>query len=233
MTNAIEITRELAEEAKVAFENLARRVGNDEDGAYWFARFNKSAEELRAILAKPKPSESGMGNGSGCSGMDDGPCGENKPSAQRQGESAVERPCDHQTAKPDALQSELAALREELEKSKAKLEKIRNRSDALDTSRDAYIPNALDAWGRPVPQYMHYTNPVNASIEYCNGWNDSGGYWSGHAVDLQQSLTSANQRIDVFEGLLRDILLRRRFTEDMLERIPAALNPTLKDKDHE
>ncbi|WP_274644823.1 hypothetical protein [Pseudomonas serbica] len=95
----------------------------------------------------------------------------------------------------DAMQRELAGLRDMHTIATAKLEKIRDRSTYLDPSRDAFIPNALDAWGRAVPQYLHYKNGFNASIAYCNGWNDSGGYWSAHAGDLKTKLTAAEQEL--------------------------------------
>jgi hypothetical protein len=93
----------------------------------------------------------------------------------------------------DATQRELLALRDMHTIATLKLEKIQDRSTYLDPSRDAYIPNALDAWGRAVPQYLHYKNGVNAGIEYCNAWNDSGGYWSAHANDLKTKLAAAEQ----------------------------------------
>jgi hypothetical protein len=91
----------------------------------------------------------------------------------------------------DATQRELLSLRDMHTIATSKLEKIQDRSTYLDPSRDAFIPNALDAWGRAVPQYLHYKNGVNAGIEYCNAWNDSGGYWSAHAGDLKAKLTAA------------------------------------------
>lgn len=46
------------------------------------------------------------------------------------------------------------------------------------------IPPGRDAWGRMVPQYLPYDFSDNESsvsaIQYCNGWNDAGGYWLGY-----------------------------------------------------
>jgi hypothetical protein len=95
----------------------------------------------------------------------------------------------------DAAKSELAALREELVKANEKIDQAWNRSHAID--HKGFIPGALDAWKRPVPQHLPYDfsgNPGASATQYCNGWNDAGGYWSGHASDLQQRLTAAEQR---------------------------------------
>ena len=93
----------------------------------------------------------------------------------------------------DATQRELVALRDMHTIATLKLEKIRDRTGTLDSSKDAFIPNSLDAWGRPVPQYLHYQNGFNAGTSYCNAWNDAGGYWSAHARDLQTTLNAAEQ----------------------------------------
>lgn len=111
-----------------------------------------------------------------------------------------------------------AALREDLDKANDKIDKAWNLSHALD--HQGFIPGALDAWKRPVKQHLHYDfsgNPGASAIQYCNGWNDSGGYWSAHAKDLQQRLTVAEQRVQrmvecskgrdsVATGYLSDIL---------------------------
>lgn len=89
----------------------------------------------------------------------------------------------------------MAALREELAESNEKIDKAWNRSHAID--HKGFIPGALDAWKRPVPQHLPYDfsgNTGASATQYCNGWNDAGGYWSWHASDLQQRLTAAEQR---------------------------------------
>lgn len=95
----------------------------------------------------------------------------------------------------DAAQAELSALREELANANEIIDQVWNRSHAID--HKGFIPGALDAWKRPVPQHLPYDfsgNPGASATQYCNGWNDAGGYWSGHASDLQQRLTAAEQR---------------------------------------
>lgn len=90
---------------------------------------------------------------------------------------------------------ETAALREELAKANEKIDQAWNRSHSLD--HKGFIPGALDAWKRPVPQHLPYDlsgNPGASATQYCNGWNESGGYWSGHASDLQQRLIATEQR---------------------------------------
>lgn len=77
------------------------------------------------------------------------------------------------------------ALREALEGAQDKIDKAWNRSHVLDCG--GYIPGALDAWKRPVLQWLPYDfsgNPGASATQYCNGWNDSGGYWKAHADDL-------------------------------------------------
>ena len=111
---------------------------------------------------------------------------------------------DRTADKLDAAQSEMAALREELAKANEKIDQAWNRSHALD--HKGFIPGALDAWKRPVPQHLPYDfsgNPGASATQYCNGWNDCGGYWSGHANDLQQRLAAAEQRNESLEDLLR------------------------------
>lgn len=69
------------------------------------------------------------------------------------------------------------ALREELIKANDKIDEAWNRSHAL--NHKGFIPGALDAWKRPVKQHLPYDfsgNPEASAIQYCNGWNDSGGY---------------------------------------------------------
>ena len=111
-----------------------------------------------------------------------------------------------------------AALREELDKANDKIDKAWNLSHALD--HQGFIPGALDAWKRPVKQHLPYDfsgNPGASATQYCNGWNDSGGYWSAHAKDIQQRLTLAEQFVQklidctknqdsIATGYLSDIL---------------------------
>lgn len=84
------------------------------------------------------------------------------------------------------------ALLAENEQLLAKLEQIRDRPCSVHGAPDdAMIPNALDAWGRPVPQYLPYDfsgNPGASATQYCNGWNDAGGYWKNHCIGLEQKL---------------------------------------------
>lgn len=95
----------------------------------------------------------------------------------------------------NAAQSQLTALREELATANDKIDKAWNRSHAID--HKGFIHGALDAWKRPVPQHLPYDfsgNPGASATQYCNGWNDAGGYWSGHAADLQLRLADAERR---------------------------------------
>lgn len=86
----------------------------------------------------------------------------------------------------------MARLTAENEQLRAKLEKIRDRPCSVHgATADSVIPNALDAWGRPVPQHLPYDfsgNPGASATQYCNGWNDAGGYWKNHCIDLEQKL---------------------------------------------
>ncbi|MBU0792034.1 MAG: ead/Ea22-like family protein [Gammaproteobacteria bacterium] len=83
-------------------------------------------------------------------------------------------------------------LKAENEQLRARLEQIRDRPCSVHGAPDdAMIPNALDAWGRPVPQHLPYDfsgNPGASATQYCNGWNDAGGYWKNHCIDLEQKL---------------------------------------------
>ena len=69
------------------------------------------------------------------------------------------------------------------------VDKAWNRSHQLE--HGAYIPGALDAWKRPVLQNLPYDfsgNPGTPATQYCNGWNDAGGYWKAHVDDLLAEL---------------------------------------------
>ena len=104
------------------------------------------------------------------------------------------RSADLQLQLNNALAGEAKAL-EELTKANEKIDQAWNLSHSLD--HQGFIPGALDAWKRPVKQILPYDfsgNPGASATQYCNGWNDCGGYWSAHAKDLQQRLTIAEQR---------------------------------------
>lgn len=87
-----------------------------------------------------------------------------------------------------AKPSEIRSLVEALEKAQSKLAKIKSNSCHVDTSDGAFIPNSLDAWGLPVPQHLPYDfsgNPGASATQYCNGWNDAGGYWLNYVRELE------------------------------------------------
>lgn len=99
-----------------------------------------------------------------------------------------------QLANAESKCRELASEVSELNECKNLLEKIKSTSCHVDTSKDAVIPNSLDAWGRPVPQYLPYDfsgNPCASATQYCNGWNDAGGYWLNHVKYLQECIRAA------------------------------------------
>ncbi|MDE9574442.1 hypothetical protein L2106_13595 [Citrobacter portucalensis] len=94
----------------------------------------------------------------------------------------------------ESLLDELEATENELNTCKSILEKIKSTSCHVDTSPGAFIPNSLDAWGRPVPQYLSYDfsgNTGASATQYCNGWNDAGGYWLNHVKYLQECIRAA------------------------------------------
>lgn len=96
-----------------------------------------------------------------------------------------------QLANAESKCRELASEVSELNECKNILEKIKSTSCHVDTSPGAFIPNSLDAWGRPVPQYLPYDfsgNPGASATQYCNGWNDAGGYWLNHVKYLQECI---------------------------------------------
>lgn len=93
----------------------------------------------------------------------------------------------------------MEAAERELSLCKSILENIKSTSCHVDTSKGAFIPNSLDAWGRPVPQYLPYDfsgNPGASATQYCNGWNDAGGYWLNHVKCLQECIADAGIRIN-------------------------------------
>lgn len=96
-----------------------------------------------------------------------------------------------QLANAESKCRELASEVSELNECKNLLEKIKSTSCHVDTSPGAFIPNSLDAWGRPVPQYLPYDfsgNPGASATQYCNGWNDAGGYWLNYVKYLQECI---------------------------------------------
>ena len=65
------------------------------------------------------------------------------------------------------------------------IDKAWNRSGKIDSC--SFIPGALDAWRKPVRQFLPYDfsgNPSASTTQYCNGWNDCGGYWKNHVDDI-------------------------------------------------
>lgn len=93
---------------------------------------------------------------------------------------------------------QLEAAERERDELKDKLNSIKSTYCHVDTAKNAFIPGCLDAWGRPVPQYLPYdfsSNPGASATQYCNGWNDSGGYWLKHVGYLQQKLSDAEEEL--------------------------------------
>lgn len=87
-----------------------------------------------------------------------------------------------------ALVEALEKAQGELAKANGVLDKIKSTSCHVDTSDGAVIPNSLDAWGRPVPQHLPYDfsgNSGASATQYCNGWNDAGGYWLNYVRELE------------------------------------------------
>ncbi|VGA26402.1 hypothetical protein [Klebsiella pneumoniae] len=87
-----------------------------------------------------------------------------------------------------ALVEALEKAQSELAKANGVLDKIQSTSCHADTSDGSFIPNSLDAWGRPVPQHLSYDfsgNPGASATQYCNGWNDAGGYWLNYVRELE------------------------------------------------
>ena len=118
----------------------------------------------------------------------------------------------HDVATPDAvieLVEALEAAESKLALSNSVLDKIKSTSSHVDMSEGAIIPESLDAWGRPVPQFLPYDfsgNPGASATQYCNGWNDAGGYWLNYVKELEaRKLTvklptraTAEKFIDIF-----------------------------------
>lgn len=146
----------------------------------------------------------------------------------------------------------------EAERAKAneKIDRAWNQNCAPD--HKACIPGALDAWKRPVLQYLPYDfsgNPGASATQYCNGWNDAGGYWKAHATEVEEKLAAAEQRIAEQNSLLEEmatemtlaisdsqirsamtVIGRTRFLQILQAhnaRIDAALNPNPEAESHE
>lgn len=103
-------------------------------------------------------------------------------------------------ANGEATQDQLAAfaaappipgheITERLQELEDIVDKAWKSSHALD--HNAYIPFGIDAWKRPVKQFIPYDfsgNPGASATQYCNGWNDAGGYWKAYAVQLEERI---------------------------------------------
>ena len=111
------------------------------------------------------------------------------------------------------LRKYIASLVEALEKAQAELakangvlDKIKSTSCHVDTSEGAAIPESLDAWGRPAPQHLPYDfsgNPGASATQYCNGWNDAGGYWLNYVRVLEsRTVTVKLPKYSVAEVML-------------------------------
>ena len=90
-------------------------------------------------------------------------------------------------------------LLDELESAQKKIDQAWNRSTP---ALDGYIPGAMDAWKRPVKQHLPYDfsgNPGASATQYCNGWNDSGGYWKSHCSDLQAQIDGLKTGFEAYE----------------------------------
>lgn len=115
---------------------------------------------------------------------------------------------------------QLEAVTSDLAKANEKIDQAWNLSSELDYQ--GFIPGALDAWKRPVKQHLPYDfsgNPGASATQYCNGWNDSGSYWSAHAKDLQQRLTVAEQRAECYMALLECVIDTGELTSEKHEKI--------------
>lgn len=121
----------------------------------------------------------------------------------------------------------------ELERLKEKLEAIRARPNSIDHSAGAKIPNALDAWGRPVPQYLPYDfsgNPGASATQYCNGWNDSGSYWKNHVIDIEAQLANTEQSRRSFFDLSQDLEKRLAERDALIAKVRAKLGEDWLDR---
>lgn len=97
------------------------------------------------------------------------------------------------TANPANILSLLA----ERDSDKSLINKIKSTCCAVDMKDGSLIPSSLDAWGRPVPQYLPYDfsgNPGASATQYCNGWNDAGGYWLNYVSELRQRIAELEAR---------------------------------------
>ncbi|VUC79815.1 Uncharacterised protein [Raoultella terrigena] len=109
-----------------------------------------------------------------------------------------------------ALVEALEKAQSELAKANGVLDKIQSTSCHADTSDGSFIPNSLDAWGRPVPQHLSYDfsgNPGASATQYCNGWNEAGGYWLNYVRELESCTVTVKLPKPI------SVLHRREFTE--------------------
>ena len=122
--------------------------------------------------------------------------------------------------------AQLEAVTADLAKANEKIDQAWNRSSELDYQ--GFIPGALDAWKRPVKQHLPYDfsgNPGTSATQYCNGWNDSGSYWSAHAKDLQKRLNVAEQLLRDAKFLIEHSSYRICGASALIFGIDEALNP--------
>lgn len=108
-------------------------------------------------------------------------------------------------------------LLDDLESAQKKIDKAWNRSTP---ALDGCIPGAMDAWKRPVKQHLPYDfsgNPGASATQYCNGWNDSGGYWKNHCLDLQAQIAGLKTGYESYEqvnsGLKAEVEALRKDAE--------------------
>lgn len=109
-------------------------------------------------------------------------------------------------------ESELAEVREQLAAANDKIDKAWNRTTPV---LDGFIPGALDAWKRPVKQFLPYDFSGNrdglTAIQYCNGWNDSGGYWKAHVSTVEaerDELRAELERVKASEAAAHKEVIR-------------------------
>ena len=95
-----------------------------------------------------------------------------------------------------ALVEHIRSLTEQLGAANEKIDKAWNQPYSSTLDLEGYIPGALDAWKRPVKQHLPYDfsgKPGTDSTQYCNGWNDAGGYWKSHVISLTERLEKAEK----------------------------------------
>ena len=100
----------------------------------------------------------------------------------------------------------ILGLLDEAAAAQEKIDKAWNRSTPV---LEGYIPGALDAWKRPVKQNLPYDfsgNPGASATQYCNGWNDSGGYWKNHCADLQAEISQLKAESERLSAIVASVL---------------------------